>query len=228
MKNTLIKIILLFLFSCTTNENITPIKEVKEIKEDSKIIQDVIILGNSITYHPKWESIGWRGDWGMAASSQDKDYVHILIDSLKGINPLVNVEFYNIAEFERDFYKFDLSTIDSIKRVNTDLLIVNLGENVSEENASKYNFTLYLDKLINHISKDSEKILVNSFFPKDIVNAQIKNLTDSLDYGLINVEPLYYDNSNKALNQFVNKSVGKHPSDKGMKEIANLIFNSIK
>ena len=38
----------------------------------------VLCVGNSILAHGPSESIGWSGNWGMAASSADKDYYHLL------------------------------------------------------------------------------------------------------------------------------------------------------
>ena len=38
----------------------------------------IMFAGNSITRHGVKEDIGWLNDFGMAASSIDNDYVHIL------------------------------------------------------------------------------------------------------------------------------------------------------
>ena len=48
--------------------------------ENSKV--KVLFVGNSITRHAPKADIGWSGDWGMAASCREKDYVHLVVSAL--------------------------------------------------------------------------------------------------------------------------------------------------
>ena len=68
----------------------------------------MLFLGNSITLHPPAE--GMSGSWGMAASSAEKDYVHLVLDAVgkrNGNKPEAKV--LNLADFERGFEQYDIA-----------------------------------------------------------------------------------------------------------------------
>ncbi len=73
--------------------------------------QRILFLGNSITKHGPKADIGWTGNWGMAASAEDKDYVNLVTKGIAALSttpPQTLVQ--NIAEFERTYATYDLST----------------------------------------------------------------------------------------------------------------------
>ena len=92
----------------------------------------ILFLGNSITLHGPAQDIGWSGNWGMAASAAEKDYVHLLIARLKdaaGGQPQVMVK--NVADFEREFATYDVAAglRDAID-FQADVIVIAIGENV--------------------------------------------------------------------------------------------------
>ncbi|MDB5348274.1 MAG: GDSL-like Lipase/Acylhydrolase [Schlesneria sp.] len=92
----------------------------------------VLFLGNSITLHGPAPSIGWTGNWGMAASSEGNDYVHLVtadITKAAGSKPETMVR--NIADFERGHDKFDIAgEYKAELAFQADQIIVAIGENV--------------------------------------------------------------------------------------------------
>ncbi len=74
---------------------------------DFSKVEKVLILGNSITIKEPSAELGWSGNWGMAASSKEKGYVHLLAAEFRKINSDVIVDFYSAGAFEKDFWNFD-------------------------------------------------------------------------------------------------------------------------
>ena len=91
-------------------------------------IKEVVIIGNSIRQHGKAPQIGWNYDWGMAATSRDKDYAHVLYkkicDKLAKTQKTAPKLSLPGGVVEKDFSKWDPSVTKT-----ADIIIVQLGDN---------------------------------------------------------------------------------------------------
>jgi hypothetical protein len=93
------------------------------------MFRKVLFLGNSITKHGPKGDIDWTGNWGMAASAESKDYVHLVTKALaekQGAAPEVLVK--NIADFEREYADYDIATkLKEVVDFQADLIILAIG-----------------------------------------------------------------------------------------------------
>jgi hypothetical protein len=199
----------------------------KTDKHDDKI-KTVLILGNSIVLHSPRAEIGWYGNWGMAASVKDSDFVHLLIRDIHMKDSTVEVRFRNIADFERNFDSYQMTIPDSIR--NPYMLIMKISENVDDKRAITDNFISYYDTLVKYLTPEnrSVKVIVDGFWAKDNVNRLIEEYAMKNRYLFVSTKSLSEDSTNTARGKFSHKGVAAHPSDKGMRMIEHRIWENIK
>ncbi len=185
----------------------------------------LLFLGNSITRHGKAENLGWCGDWGMAASSKENDYVHKLISKFcqKGIK--VSVCIANLSDWERT-RNMDLlfTKYLSALRFNADYVIVRLGENACPD---KYlsEFELCYGELTDLFSRNGAKIvLTDLFWEYEPFDNFVAELAKARGYAFAEIHDLGNDDEMKAIGKFSHNGVAVHPGDKGMAEMAERIF----
>lgn len=197
-------------------------------KWKSKKVKTVVILGNSLVLTKPGPEDGWYGDWGMAASARDSDFVHLLIRDIHQKDPSVVFKFLNIADFERGYISYKLSILDSLR--NPDMLIMKIAENVNDKKAQEDNFILYYGKLVKYLApKDrSVKVIVDGFWSNENVNRLIKDYALRNNYPFVTTTSLSQDPTNTAKGKFTHGGIASHPSDKGMRMIEQRIWDSIK
>lgn len=192
----------------------------------------IMYAGNSITRHGVNESIGWPNDFGMAASSIDKDYVHIL--SKRVLEKEENAAFCiaQCAAWERAFW--DDAVYDKFfvaKNFAPDILIYRLGENVLLEDFNAHDFKEGIRHLLKYLTSenpDAKIIFTTNFWIKEPVdNALIEVAAEygkkAHDLGLLGENP-----EMKAIGLFEHSGVAAHPGDKGMEAIADAIWEELK
>jgi alpha-galactosidase len=189
-------------------------------------------LGNSITHHGALPEIGWPNDWGMAASSKDKDYVHVLMDTLTKSHKNIHWDYHyhSIAYWERDF-NFDFSTDNLVKvdlNYKPDILIIRLGENVQDEYAKNNDYESALVKLINKFKSENSKVIITgNFWPNAFKDNIQRAVASKNNYSFVDLSELSNDINNQAGGKFENPGVAMHPSDFGMRNIAIKILDQI-
>ncbi len=187
----------------------------------------ILVVGNSITRHGPCKEIGWERDWGMAASAPEKDYVHRLYAKLTENGQDVYMRIRQCAFWERNYLKEDILThYEEEKAFQADVVVFRLGENVAAED--KPYFKEALEKFIAHICpKTGRTVFTTCFWKNDIIDEAIAAVAK--ERGEVCLDGfLAKDETNMALGQFEYSGVAGHPSDKGMEEMATLIFNELK
>lgn len=188
----------------------------------------VLVIGNSITYHPPDLAIGWNADWGMAASAPEKDYFSRLEDSLKNHFPGLQMIRENVFPFERQFGSLDFSVYGHLREFNADLLIIRLGENVPLEELMDKNLSERLQKFTTYLTSGSARVIVTgTFWPNPQVNAQLLHAAESQGWEFVELSDLGQGTEYMALGEFENESVARHPNNLGMEVIASRIIQQI-
>lgn len=186
---------------------------------------NVVILGNSITYTTAYPPLDWYGNWGMAASAADKDYVHILTKCLQLRNPNVQVQVKNIQEFELGFTNYDFDgQLKTFKDTHPDLVLLRIGENL-QANIDLNVFEQRYQQLINYFKTDSPNTIVVG------ASGVFYGMADPIMVKYppyVSLAAITKDTTNQAFGLFTNYAVQSHPGDKGMRNIASLIWAKIR
>lgn len=189
----------------------------------------ILIIGNSITFHPPDNSIGWNADWGMAATIPGRDYVSLLTQLIRKREPDVAVTRENVYPFERNYDKFDWDTYSYLRALEVDLLIVRLGENVNEEKLGEDVFKTALQGFVNYLSggRNIEVIVTTTFWENIPVTRQLIKAGEESGWKIVHLSDLGQEDRFMALGKFDNDAVSRHPNDLGMAEIAQRIWKAM-
>jgi hypothetical protein len=191
-------------------------------------IKRVLILGNSIVRHGPRPEIGWYQNYGMAASSIDSDFVHILIRNIKAKDSSCQVFYENIADFESGYWNWDYTKADTFASFRPDIIIMRIAENVNDELAEKYNFIDYYDKLIHHIDtgENAMVFICNGWWDNQHVNRLLQDYAEENNCHFIDQAGLNTI-ATKAIGLYPDKDIQQHPNNLGMQKIAESIWLKI-
>ena len=208
-------------------------------------VERILFLGNSITLHAPLLERGWHGNWGMAASALQKDYVHQLtyrIEEQTGVElPLVLVDptvknsdgsvalraanVVNIAEIlERQYASYESAKLRVQFAARPDVVVLQFGENVKMEAFDAAAFTAALEKLVGDLKESSNPVI---FVPSQIYGPN--PTLDDIKRHVVAEDPnrrVFVDLSAFRMDP-ANTGFLNHPNDQGMKLIADTLYQAM-
>lgn len=191
----------------------------------------IMFAGNSSTLHGKKPDIGWNNVWGMAASAKEKDYVHVLESYINKVIPDASYCICQAYKWERDYPngKEVYPIYQPARDFNSDIIVVRMVENCPWKNFDAVAFKREYVDFINFLNKSGKaKIILTTSFWKHAADEIIEQVSVQTGWPLVKINDLGEDDSMKAIGLFEHNGVANHPGDKGMKTIADRIFEVLK
>ena len=198
--------------------------------------QKILFVGNSLTSHGPKADIDWHGNWGMAATSADKDYVHLVTRALaakQGTMPEIMVK--NVADFERNHVGYDIAgKFADAASFKADLVILCIGENVAAlktaEAQAKYQEQV--TALLKTLKSNSQAqfIVRSSFWANTAKDGAMRLACEAVGGTFVDISSLSKDEKNYARSErpYKHAGVANHPGDRGMAAIAEEIVKAVK
>jgi hypothetical protein len=198
--------------------------------------QKILFVGNSITSHGPKADIDWHGNWGMAATSLDKDYVHVVTKALatkQGATPVIMVK--NVADFERAHVGYDIvGKYADAAAFKADLVILCIGENVAAlktpEAQAKYQEQV--TALLKTLKSNPQAAIIvrSSFWPSEAKDSAMRKACEAVGGTFVDISTLSKDERNYARSErpYKHAGVANHPGDRGMAAIAEEIMKAVK
>lgn len=198
----------------------------------------IMLFGNSILKHGPNSGIGWKPDWGMSASMEERDYVHRLMDYyVKNKYGSISYALNQFAGFERavvavDDYNYTellLPIKESVSAYRPDIVNLQMGENVAVSGLTPAQYAHAVTSLVHAIEEGSPGVRVMLCTPFWGGEAKVKGIylaAEQLGLPVSDLSSLNVD-ENKALGLFAHGGVASHPGDYGMDNIAKLIWRNL-
>ena len=190
----------------------------------------ILFIGNSITWHPVKEEIGWLNEWGMAASCEDKDFVHLIMDKVRVSHPDAEYKIAWAVAWEREYWDaVHLVAFREYLNFKPDIIIIKIGENSSPQSNDEYPYEHYFKQLIDYINPEqkSKVIVCTGFWKRGVLDEAVRKTAAELGYPLVELNHLDTDDM-KAYYTYGIGGPAHHPGDKGMKAIADEIYTQLK
>lgn len=191
-------------------------------------------IGNSITFHGRAPRIGWDGNWGMAATRDDRDYCSLLGKRLAdgGYISQALPQRINDSGVERGEGDWAQSFRETVTPITSDYVVVFLGDNVPRTDTEGEAFAARLHGALGALGGHYRKglIVVGTWWPRPELERVLKAEAVVVGARFVSLRALWSKAELKAGKErsIANAGVAIHPGDHGMSEIARVIATKIE
>ncbi len=190
----------------------------------------VLFAGNSITLHGPAPQIGWTGNWGMAASTEKKDYVHLLEAKILAARPEATFCVCQVADWERSYKNPEevLAQYQAAREFGADVIVARFIENVPTLDFDPVLFRKNYEKFLEFLNPKGGNLILTDGFWKHPGDGQIHAAAEKPGLILVTLGDLGEREDMKAIGLFEHEGVANHPGDLGMAVIAERIWDALK
>lgn len=192
----------------------------------------VLFFGNSITLHAPKPEIGWNGNWGMAASRKENDYVHRVVQGLEERFGQVNYCIAQGAAWERDYpngKEILERYFKDAQDFQANVVVIRIGENIPNSTLQEIDCKPYFREAIRFFASNptAKVVVTDNFWRKEIVDNALQEVAKEEGYLFCQLHDLQDDEKTMAIGQFEHEGVSIHPGDYGMECIAKRILKTL-
>lgn len=191
----------------------------------------IMFAGNSITVHGVRPELGWHWEFGMAASAEENDYVHVVMNEVKKSDSDAAFCIAQVSRWEVNYakenYQEKIELHKDARDFDADVIIMRAVENCPRDVYEEELFMKSYKALIDYLNKGNAKIILTTSFWKVPADDAIMKVGKERGYPVIYLGDLGERDDMKAIGQFEHAGVANHPNDNGMREIANRIIELI-
>ena len=189
----------------------------------------ILLVGNSMTVHGPLARVGWSGDWGMAASCEEKDYVHQLLKMTAHKDAVLGI--CQVSSWESQYKEGGdrLQQYASAREFDADVIVMRFIENCPKDQWDGEVFQKQLDSLLTFLNKSGKaNIILTTGFWRHPGDEDIRQYAKEKNLPCIEMGDLGEQDEMKAIGLFEHKGVANHPGDLGMETMAQRMYEEVK
>ena len=191
----------------------------------------LLVVGSSLTKHGPAPDKRCTGNWGMAAGSAEKDFVHVLVKKLEAhTKNKIDLSIIPGYPVEKVFFnETDNKLLDGVDG-RYDYIVLEIGDNFDFTNQLKATFQDryhdLIDKLKTKLGKNGGLVCLGKWLPNDFVDDQIRSVCEAGKGKFVSLKPISLRIESKVSQerQFSNAEVADLPGDWAMQEFAEAVF----